>query len=661
MKFLHCYVVAFTALFLITCQAQPTPTATEPPVDPRADEAQEIISNVEKAVPDIVRGTDNSYYRAVEYAARDALMHFPDDPRAESWKWKLAYYAILAGDTQLGNDTYIDLINTALNSGQVNIESLPSWFHPGELTEADGMIPFVLKVDNIMTGGDEKKYLITVSSFPGGSCFLVVQSFREYSTFLIYDGFPEGGFSIFSYDSLGCTLKDLTSDGNDEVVLENYKGGHVGSSYLRVMDISVVPMKKLPFASQNGENVFVQYALIKDFPISSGKILMRTVDYAQNCRVSLEKIFKWNGNEFVPVDMVFQADTQYAPLKECLFWAISYARWVDLDNGVKIIDQAIRQYGPVAVDEHDREKLDEVRIDKALLYLFANHPKGMRAAFEDMIQNPSQENGIWIEPIKSFLNTYKTPSDIYRACSKLVACVSHDSQSCSYQAPCARRAFEHLVENQFKSVPLSSLVENLRSAGVDIISTGWLDLDYDGKDELWLVIAPPDKMENSTNELWIASGYPHGISIFSDTPGLQGEVPDFQVEMITSGEQFVKYSEYWAFLWSRDDVTNEPVFRATIFPKQEYYNETMDAARIVELRHKLQGGAEPYELYVEYMNLKKRYDANPSLECVICYFDFGHIAELVGDQKTAATMYSKLIEHFPNHPLAILARSKLGK
>src|SRR5688572_13008393 len=246
MKKLRHLVLICTVLFLLACQVQPTPLPTEVPVDPRADEAHQTILAVENAARAIQSGSDNSYYLAVEYAARDALSNFPNDPRAESWKWKMAYYAILAGDTQFGNKTYIDLIDAALNSGAATIESLPSWFHPGELTEEEGVLSFALHVDKISTREEVNKYLISVNAFPGGVCFLTVESSGKYSSSLIFDAFPEGGFARMRYDSLGCTLKDVTNDGNDEVVLGNYIGGHVGFSYSRVMDISTIPMKLLP-------------------------------------------------------------------------------------------------------------------------------------------------------------------------------------------------------------------------------------------------------------------------------------------------------------------------------------------------------------------------------------------------------------------------------
>jgi hypothetical protein len=517
------------------------------------------------------------------------------------------------------------------------------------------MPSFELKVNNIATHGNEKKYLINISSFPGGSCFLVVQSSQKYSTLLIYDGFPESGYAPNSYDSLNCTLKDLTNDGNDEIVLENYKGGHVGFTSLRVMDISVTPMKYLPFESNNGDQTFVEYENLKDFPVLNGKNQMRTEEDAPNCQVGLEKTYEWNGNEFVPMDTEFQADAQYAPLKNCLDWSFNYAREVDATDGANIIDQAFSYYKPLAVDEIDNEKLDEIRIDKALLYLFADQPDEMRILLQDVMTNPYQKNGVWTEPIKQFLGTYKNPSDVYFACSKLVACVPSDGQTCSNDSPCLQEAFQYLFNNEFKNIPLTDLVKSLQNAGVNVVSSGWMDFDYDGKDELWFVVVLPDSTDDT--ELWIATDYPNGISTFQ-VGRLQSEMPEFSIQLISTGETFVKYSPDWAFVWSRDNTTNEPILEWTIYPDlQEYVENT----KLAEIRHELQAGEDPYTLYVEYMNVKKEYGANLAFHYAASYFDFGYIAELVGDKKTATDMYSKLIENFPNHPLAILAKNKLGE
>ncbi len=645
-------------LFLVNCRAKPEDVVIA--ADPRADRLQEIISGLEKETLTINRWESDSHHRAIEYAAREALDNFPNDPRAESWKWKLAYYAILAGDTQFGNQAYADLMEVALNSGEVQMDALPAWFHPGELSDPERVIPFELTTKNIASTGQGKKYLIQIRAFPGGSCFLASQLSQTYSVDLIYDGFPESGYS-YVYDSLGCTSKDLTGDGNDEVVLEHYQGGHVGFSSLRIMDVSSTPMQLLPFASQHGGNSLVGFdEVVKDFPVSNGKNQLRTVDYAQNCQVRLEKTFEWSGTEFQPLAMEFQADLEYAPLKNCLFWSMAYARWVDLKYGVGIIDQALTIYGPLAMDDFDNQNLDRIRLEKGLLYLFENRPDEMRATFNDLIQNPYQENGIWVEPARRFLETYNNPSDIYEACTHLVDCVAYKCQeSCSREAPCAREALGYMVEHQFEDSPIDGLVQGLQGAGVDVISNGRLDLDYDGRDELWFVVVPPNKGENSTNELWIASGYPDGIKVFSDSPGIQGINPEFHVEMASSGEVFVKYSEYWAFLWSRDAVTNEPNLRASVCSSMECYEATHnEGPSFFELRHQLQSGADPFQMYVEYMNLKKISQANLDA-CAECYFDLGYIAELVGDEKSAVEMYSSLIERFPDHPLTNLVKSKL--
>jgi hypothetical protein len=663
MKKLRHLIFIFVILFLLACQAQPTAIPTETPTDPRADEAHQMILEVENAARTIQSRSDNSYHLAVEYAARDALSNFPNDPRAESWKWKMAYYAILAGDTQLGHKIYIDLIDAALNSGEVTIGSLPSWFHPGELTEADGMIPFDLGVEKIKAIGNQKKFLIKISSFPGGACFLTVQSSGRYSTSLIYDGFPENGFSAFRYDSLGCRLKDLTADGNDEVILGSYRGGHVGSSTLRVMDISVVPMQLLPFMSRGTEVVLEESGqVLKDFPVLNGKYQIQTVNYPQNCQVSLEKTFEWNEDRFELSSVQFDANVEaYAPLTECLRWSILYASWADLDDGITIMDQALELYEPVAMDGRDWEQLDEVRIEKGLLYLFADHPEEMKVAFQEVIEYPYQENGIWVKPVQNFLARYHDSSDVYAACSELTACVQDDSGACFDRNLCGRRALDHLIASQIQDVPLDELADMWRAAGVDINSTGWFDLDNDGKEELWLVVAPPGRMKDALDDLWIASDYPQ-TKLFHVPPvgGVEFTSAEFQIKETLTNELFVTRPAFLSFLWSRDDLTNEPNFQLSHCIELECYLwEQENKFSFPEIRHRLQNSADSYEIYVEYMNFRKEYVVDP--ECVTCYFDLGYIAELVGDAKTATDMYSKLIVQFPEHPLAILAKSRLGK
>lgn len=662
MKLFQRSVIVFAVFVLAACQVQPTPLATATS-NPQADEAQQIIFQTERYVLGVTR-SDGSYYRAVEYAARDALERFPDDPRAESWKWKLAYYAILAGDTQLGNDTYIDLIDTALNNGQVDVESLPSWFHPGELTEANRMIPFELSIEKIITRGDEKKYLIGINSFPGGSCFLLVQSSDEYSTSLIFNGFPV--FPLGSYDSLKCTPKDVTNDGNDEVILENYIGAHIGISYLRVMDVSVTPIQLLPFLSQNNEVAFIQYdEIVKDFPISDGKTQLRTADYAYPCQATLETTYEWNGNNFVPLNMEFLADIEYAPLKDCLYYSLAFARWVDIDFGVKIIDQALLQYETIAANKQEKEMLDELNLEKALLYLFADRPSDALVVMQEVAQNPYQVNGIWVEPAKKFLEIYHDSADIYRACSELVAFPQSDSGEPYYRNLCDQSALLYLAREQLKNVPLSDLASTLQVTGVNILSMDWFDLDDDGRDELWLIVIPPHKPENKPNEFWIASDYPSNLHLFYVPPvaGVPNDSSRFQIERISAEEVFVRPPEFLSFIWSRDKNTNEPNFQMThCVVAACYLLEQERRVDFEELRRQLQRGEDPYELYVEYMNLKKRYEVNSSLDkCADCYFDLGYIAELVGDKKIETEMYLKLIELFPNHPLSILAESKLER
>jgi hypothetical protein len=69
----------------------------------------------------------NEAYAYPAFAYREALLRFPEDPAAESWKWSLAYSLARSNDLEAGS-LYSDLISEALESGETRVERLPVWF-----------------------------------------------------------------------------------------------------------------------------------------------------------------------------------------------------------------------------------------------------------------------------------------------------------------------------------------------------------------------------------------------------------------------------------------------------------------------------------------------------------------------------------------------------
>ncbi len=95
-----------------------------------ADQAEEIITRMEQAVlafgdASLSTGDLHPPYRVVWYAAWDALAHFPNDPRADKWCWKMAYYMALSGEGDEATEIYIDKIANALNQQGIKPQDLP--------------------------------------------------------------------------------------------------------------------------------------------------------------------------------------------------------------------------------------------------------------------------------------------------------------------------------------------------------------------------------------------------------------------------------------------------------------------------------------------------------------------------------------------------------
>ena len=97
-----------------------------------ADQMDEYITWMEQRVLSLLNDSfmsgnieEGPLYRAVWYAVWNALVRFPDDPRADKWSWKLAYYMALAGDGEEASEIYKEKIDLGLNELAIPPEELP--------------------------------------------------------------------------------------------------------------------------------------------------------------------------------------------------------------------------------------------------------------------------------------------------------------------------------------------------------------------------------------------------------------------------------------------------------------------------------------------------------------------------------------------------------
>lgn len=372
-----------------------TPTIASFKFGPQtADEAQKLLTQAEKTVLDIGHYGDyrSQIYIVAEYAAWDAWHRFPNDSRTENWKWKLAYYAALSGDSELANNVYIDLIVKALNENQIAVADLPSWFQSGGIEKEGLTPPFLLEVNDFSRQQKDEKFLIRLGpQYSEVSCYLLSKSSDQYSMFVIYDGFSTG-YNLMSRNSVGCDLKDLTNDGIEDVVITNYYNSHANASRkIQVFDISTQPPKPLSFSNFIYDDKFAAWNAEGEYPIAGKKNRIKTINDFYRCSARIIQVFEWDSAEFASINISVQIDKEDAALKECWYQFFSETESLSVENRIWVLDEVVSFYEPLAADDQEMQILDQLRIQKGLIYLFANQPDKTRAIFQDILKSPYQK------------------------------------------------------------------------------------------------------------------------------------------------------------------------------------------------------------------------------------------------------------------------------
>ena len=669
-----------TAIPTLASTPVPSPTSSPFTFAPHtADDAQELLTQAEEAVyVESYADFSSAYYLAAEYAAWEALHRFPNDPRVETWKWKFPYYAALSGDTDLANDSYMDLISNALNEENIAAENLLSWFQSGELKEEISLSPvFFFEVEKVDKNKEGEKYVIQLGSnvFHQGSCYLVMKEEGVYSTYLIHNGFLKNGHSIGRYDSITCDLKDLTNDGFEEIIVKSYYGAHAGYSTTQVFDVSSLPISPLPFRNSDDKDRFIQYEYAREYPYKNEKRQIVFFDSRFNCPIWIYKSFEWDGTHFVLENAELDIEvSEYASLQRCWTSVVSAARRSDIANGIEFLDEAIQIYLPHALTDYDKQLLDNLQIEKGLLYLFNKEPEKVRQIFQDFLKKSYQENSIWAKPVQNFLNTYHSQDDIYRACSVLTPCnpysteIANSNLSCIENIPCATDALKYLIGEKYSTEPINNLAENLEESGVEMAYSEYIDFNEDGINEFLFSTASREK---DIYSIWVVAKYQNSIK-FDKVATPSNPVPEFEIVKIGTETNviFVNFDVGGGLYWSEtsSDEEVEPVFAFNTPVDSEhldeYWNYITNEKQTNEIRYQLLSEKSFEEVYTHYLDIANQYakcafEPEEVLGCALYYYDTAFAAELAGDEKIAREMYSNLIEQYPEHPLALLAYNKL--
>lgn len=69
-----------------------------------------------------------------------------------------------------------------------------------------------------------------------------------------------------------------------------------------------------------------------------------------------------------------------------------------------------------------RDTQDELRYRLGLYQALAGNSSETVSTLNDLITSPTVITSTWVAPAQKFLDTYKTPNDLYRACAQAPLC-----------------------------------------------------------------------------------------------------------------------------------------------------------------------------------------------------------------------------------------------
>lgn len=648
-----------------------------------ADEADKIITRMEQTILEFWEDPGQHRqppYSVVWHAAVDALLHFPNDPRAEKWLWKTIYYMALSGEGAEATEMYIDLIADAINLEGRNSQDLPDWFQSGELETFYLTPKFTLEIESIDVPGSDAAYLIRFGELfdidtPGGSCALIVKNDNKYTPYIIYDGFPLGGFSIMERNPVYCFAQDVTDDGIDEIIVDHYNGGHVGTTYISVFDIISLPPKVMPFSQSLNEKLIIGNGWIFDYPTENNKTQIQIgepLSFCQDYGGYGVSYYQWNGAWFeikqgwVEFDQspILNDDS----LSVCSRMINEYVGHLKPDNALSIYDYVFKIYTPNI--SRNQEILEEFRVSKGINAAYLGDQDLAHTIFNEIISSPSITDSIWIEPSQNFLTAYQSTSNLYSACSTVNICAPYYSQYSSKECVdlelCDYEKALQAIANTTLNSSLTELTQNLGAAGVQIPSEGWYDFDGDALDERWFTVLPPGEKRY---EFWIAVEYTEGIKALLVADNLSTYELNFQLVREGASNLLVDFGYDQMLQLVRHPITKEPVVIVEVVEVIEPIIQDLNT--FYELRKDLFDGYDVISVYEHLLELENKYPECPfeiksedgpvyiKYDCASFYYILGLAAELSGKESEAVKYYYVLWQQYPHRPLAELARYKL--
>ena len=588
--------------------------------------------------PDVIFSTTGdksklAYHAAFRSAAdayKEALLRFPDDPRAVNWQWRLAYALAQIGDpaaTQL----YAGFIQGALKKGDLRVEELPEWFNRQEPR-------LTLQIENIPAEpGQLNQDLIKIVE---GDVYLWL---LETPTNLQVMPITEN----FDFDAAQKSvhfLGDLTGDGKTEVSI--YRPDSNQPTVLKAPRIfSLSGLEPQELSVQPSAPIDLQTDFAASLEPGKEKNLNLTASLFPACPVTFTQGYSWDQTQFIPnpVQLHVSPVTDYLQYCDPVL-KHAYSAWSASEN-LALIDTLLPLWPPAKdLDEqpYPADAKGELRYRQGIYQALTGKYDQATKTLQGLIDNPSISESPWVTAAKDFLKLYRAPDDLYLACQASIECD-------------LRSALEELVRSS-DTTDLTRVYETLRETGVSMRATGLFDFDQDGETERWVTIQP---RTGQSLEFWILASSPQGVvPLYVDLVTRDRPTP-FYNEPAAVIPPIFQIDNQKGYQLKRIPGNGEPflVEAEVVSPITTYTRDALE-----ENQAALLSGVDPTlvrDSLLEVLN-SGRFNCLNDRICDRFYYTLGLAYELSGDTREAIDTYIKLWWENGQSPYTKIARLKIS-
>ena len=583
----------------------------------------------------IITKSDDSY-RALAYGEGEASLRFPQSLDAVRWRWDRAYNLTRINDP-LGIALYSDLITSAIESGQVRSNDLPSWFNTNESRLILQISPLPpqpgeLARELIEIIGDGSTFLWLVENPSGTRIYPLVNDIN----------YNQPRENAYLYD-------ELTGDATPELVI--YRRNTPGSTVLvppRVFNLSVTPPVELLVQDQLPMDFGIEPQTKADIVTDAqgGKILRLTFTLLPACPAYVVQDYAWNGNSFTPTPLQYELKPVSGLTSYCEVVLDAATSGWGPEASIIVANAMLGVWPPktdVQGHPYPADAYDQLRYRLGVFYALAGQSSEANRVLSEIIDTPVIPDSTWVIPAQGFLHSYQRSDDIFSACQQAEICNLRD-------------ALRTMVKKSGTDDPTQAL-EFLQAHGVTIRSSGLFDFDKDGQVERWIIIQP--KAETKL-EFWILSQMQVGVQAIFVQVFEAGESLPYYHEPVGS-IPVIQFELRKGFVFKRFPDTRAAYIQ---WVDVEYSRPAIIRDGYIQALNDLMAGGDPAAIRDTLLEL---YDS-PRFkgDCIafnICdqfHYTLGLTYDLIGEGGNAIDQYLWVWRNYGNSSYSLMARVKLN-